>query len=97
MDLSTIREKIRKLRYKHRDEFKRDVQQITDNAHIYNDYRNPGIPPLADKLLEICDDELNLRDIELAEAESAVERFDEITYSSSKGVSPPVNHMRRSR
>lgn len=77
MDLSTIREQVRKLKYKSRGDFRHDVQQIADNAHIYNDGRNPQIPPLADRLLEICDDELEARDAELEEAESAVELLED--------------------
>ncbi|CAL1414121.1 unnamed protein product [Linum trigynum] len=55
MDLATIKEKARKMEYKNREEFRRDVWQIAFNAHKCNDGRNPGIPPLADQLLELCD------------------------------------------
>lgn len=74
MDLSTIKEKARKLEYKNRGQFRHDVAQITINAHIYNDGRNPGIPPLADQLLEICDYLLEENDSILAEAEAGIER-----------------------
>ncbi|XP_052178935.1 transcription initiation factor TFIID subunit 1 isoform X2 [Diospyros lotus] len=73
MDLSTIREKVRKFEYKSREEFRHDVWQITFNAHIYNDKRNPGIPPLADQLLEICDFLLDENAAELMEAEAGIE------------------------
>ncbi|PHT96896.1 Transcription initiation factor TFIID subunit 1 [Capsicum chinense] len=73
MDLSTIKEKARKLEYKNRGQFRHDVAQITINAHLYNDGRNPGIPPLADQLLEICDYLLEENDSILAEAESGIE------------------------
>lgn len=76
MDLSTIREKVRKLEYKTRDEFRTDVWQIMYNAHMYNDGRNPGIPPLADKLLMHCDNLLNENDDELTEAEIGIEYRD---------------------
>ncbi|CAN4106514.1 unnamed protein product [Withania somnifera] len=72
MDLSTIKERVRKLEYKNRGQFRHDVAQITINAHLYNDGRNPGIPPLADQLLEICDYLLEENDDILAEAESAI-------------------------
>ncbi|XP_015082118.1 transcription initiation factor TFIID subunit 1 isoform X2 [Solanum pennellii] len=72
MDLSTIKEKARKLEYKNRGQFRHDVAQITINAHLYNDGRNPGIPPLADQLLEICDYLLEENESILAEAESAI-------------------------
>jgi len=75
MDLSTIRQKVKRLDYKSREEFRQDVVLIVDNAHIYNDGRNPGIPPLADKLLEVCDDLLEENDADLTEAESTVERI----------------------
>lgn len=70
MDLSTIKEKVRKLEYKSRDEFRHDVWQITFNAVRYNTGRNPGIPPLAEQLLEICDFLLedNARGLDEAEA-----------------------------
>lgn len=73
MDLSTIREKARKLEYKNRDQFRHDMAQITINAHLYNDNRNPGIPPLADQLLEICDFLLMENDALLSEAEASID------------------------
>lgn len=72
MDLSTIREKVRRLEYKDRKEFRHDVWQITYNAHLYNDRRNPGIPPLADQLLEICDYLLDENADGLEEAEASI-------------------------
>ncbi|MCL7041639.1 hypothetical protein MKW94_025685 [Papaver nudicaule] len=72
MDLSTIREKARRMEYKNRDEFRRDVWQITYNAHMYNAVRNPGIPPLADRLLNLCDDFLDQYDERLTEAEAGI-------------------------
>ncbi|CAN1821883.1 Transcription initiation factor TFIID subunit 1 [Linum perenne] len=72
MDLSTIKEKVRKMEYKGRREFRHDVWQITFNAHKYNDRRNPGIPPLADQLLEVCDFLLDEKAAELADAEAGV-------------------------
>lgn len=72
MDLSTIREKVRRLEYKNRGEFRRDVCQITYNAHLYNDKRNPGIPPLADQLLEICDYLLEENIDRLIQAEESI-------------------------
>nr|DAD25423.1 TPA_asm: hypothetical protein HUJ06_026887 [Nelumbo nucifera] len=72
MDLSTIREKVRRMEYKNRDDFRHDVCQIRYNAHLYNDGRNPGIPPLADQLLELCDYLLAERDALLTEAESGI-------------------------
>nr|ASU54199.1 histone acetyltransferase [Hevea brasiliensis] len=73
MDLSTIREKVRKMEYKHREEFRHDMWQITYNAHLYNDGRNPGIPPLADQLLELCDYLLKEHNYSLSEAEAGIE------------------------
>ncbi|KAI4327951.1 hypothetical protein L6164_020355 [Bauhinia variegata] len=76
MDLSRIREKVRNMEYKSREEFRHDVWQITYNAHKYNDGRNPGIPPLADQLLELCDYLLNENDESLTEAEAGIETRD---------------------
>ncbi|XP_042499646.1 transcription initiation factor TFIID subunit 1 [Macadamia integrifolia] len=76
MDLSTIREKVRKMEYKSREDFRHDVWQITFNAHAYNDGRNPGIPPLADQLLELCDYLLNEHDAGLSEAEAGIDLRD---------------------
>lgn len=73
MDLSTIRDKARKLEYKSREDFRHDVCQIVINAHTYNDRRNPGIPPLADQLLELCDFLLAQYDADLTEAEAGIE------------------------
>lgn len=73
MDLSKIRDKARRLQYKHREEFRHDVYLIAYNAHMYNDGRNPGIPPLADQLLELCDYMLDQHDAALTEAESGIE------------------------
>ena len=72
MDLSTMRAKVRNMEYKSREEFRHG--QITYNAHIYNDGRNPGIPPLADQLLELCDYHLQEKDDILSEAESGIDR-----------------------
>ncbi|KAL9240687.1 hypothetical protein vseg_014876 [Gypsophila vaccaria] len=72
MDLSTMKEKIRRLEYRSRDEFRHDVWQITYNAHMYNDGRNPGIPPLADQLLEISDYLLDQQADRLDEAEASI-------------------------
>ncbi|MCO5553715.1 hypothetical protein L7F22_007241 [Adiantum nelumboides] len=77
MDLSTIREKARNLSYKSRSQFRRDVFQIAKNAHIYNDIRNPQIPPLADNLLSLCDRLLKEKTRDLAEAESTIEHLGE--------------------
>ncbi|KAL5992407.1 hypothetical protein ACLOJK_013325 [Asimina triloba] len=73
MDLSTITEKVRRMEYKSREDFRHDVFQIAKNAHVYNDRRNPGIPPLADQLLELCDYMLDQRADLLDEAESGIE------------------------
>lgn len=73
MDLSTIRDKARRLEYKDRHEFRHDVWQIVYNAHTYNNGRNPGIPPLADRLLEMCDYLLQLKADSLEEAESGIQ------------------------
>ncbi|KAJ6816047.1 uncharacterized protein M6B38_419405 [Iris pallida] len=58
MDLFTIRDKVRRMEYRNPEEFRHDVWQIAHNAHLYNDERNPEIPPLADRLLELCDRQL---------------------------------------
>lgn len=76
MDLSTIKENVRKMEYKSREQFRHDVWQIAFNAHKYNDGRNPGIPPLADQLLELCDYILNENDESLTAAESGIESRD---------------------
>ncbi|KAL3515496.1 hypothetical protein ACH5RR_022398 [Cinchona calisaya] len=76
MDLSTIREKVRRMEYKRAEEFRHDVWQITFNAHKYNAGRNPGIPPLADQLLELCDYLLDENDADLREAEAGIEHGD---------------------
>ncbi|XP_017241541.1 transcription initiation factor TFIID subunit 1 isoform X2 [Daucus carota subsp. sativus] len=73
MDLSTIKEKVRNLEYKSRRDFRHDMWQITYNAHLYNDRRNPGIPPLADQLLELCDYLLAENDASLTDAEAGIE------------------------
>ncbi|XP_077239254.1 transcription initiation factor TFIID subunit 1-like [Tasmannia lanceolata] len=76
MDLSTIREKVRRQNYKSREDFRHDVWQITYNAHYYNDSRNPSIPPLGDQLLELCDYLLKEHDAGLTEAESGIKLKD---------------------
>ncbi|KAG0629769.1 hypothetical protein M758_1G128800 [Ceratodon purpureus] len=93
MDLSTIRERVRKLKYKSREDFRSDVRQIADNAHLYNDGRNPGIPPLADRLLELCDEELIARDEDLGEAEAGIEPLDD----DIRGNSPRLDRRRSVR
>uniref|UniRef100_A0A1J3GLH2 Transcription initiation factor TFIID subunit 1 n=1 Tax=Noccaea caerulescens TaxID=107243 RepID=A0A1J3GLH2_NOCCA len=76
MDLSTIRDKVRKIEYRDREQFRHDVWQIKFNAHLYNDGRNPGIPPLADQLLEICDYLLDEHGDQLTEAEKGIDPND---------------------
>ncbi|XP_066354780.1 transcription initiation factor TFIID subunit 1-like [Miscanthus floridulus] len=73
MDLVTIRDKVRKMEYRNRKGFRHDVAQIAVNAHIYNDNRNPGIPPLADELLKMCDQLLEENAEMLDDAEAAIE------------------------
>ncbi|KAK6916163.1 Transcription initiation factor TFIID subunit 1, histone acetyltransferase domain [Dillenia turbinata] len=73
MDLFTIREKVRRMEYKSREDFRHDVWQITFNAHKYNDGRNPDIPPLADQLLELCDYLLDEHHQSLSDAEAGIE------------------------
>ncbi|KAJ6917258.1 hypothetical protein NC652_019585 [Populus alba x Populus x berolinensis] len=72
MDLSTIKDKARKMEYKNRNEFRHDMWQIAYNAHLYNYGRNPGIPPIADQLLEICDFLLMEKQDSLSEAEAGI-------------------------
>lgn len=93
MDLSTIRERVRKLKYRNREDFRNDVQQIADNAHIYNDGRNPGIPPLADRLVAICDQELDAREDDLDDAEAGIEPLAD----DSRGNSPRLDRRRSIR
>lgn len=72
MDLSIIRDKVRRVEYRDRAQFRNDVWQIKYNAHIYNDGRNPMIPPLADELLVKCDGLLDRYRDELTEAEKGI-------------------------
>ncbi|TVU08311.1 hypothetical protein EJB05_41711 [Eragrostis curvula] len=72
MDLGTIRDKVRKMEYKNREQFRHDVAQIQLNAHIYNDQRYPAIPPLADSLMDMCDHLLDESAELLDEAEYAI-------------------------
>lgn len=58
--------------YNSRQEFMRDVKLIADNAHTYNDTRHTWIPPLADKLVQLCEKELRKKSRQLAEAEGLV-------------------------
>ncbi|WZY96944.1 hypothetical protein YC2023_069273 [Brassica napus] len=75
MDLSTIRDKVRKIEYRNHEQFRHDVWQIQLNAHLYNNNgRNPGIQPLADQSLEICDYLLEDYGDQLAEAEKGIDR-----------------------
>ncbi|KAK2647278.1 hypothetical protein Ddye_014767 [Dipteronia dyeriana] len=67
MDLSTIRDKVRRMEYKDRVDFRHDVFPITSNAHAYND------GPFADQLLELCDYLLDENHQSLAEAEAGLE------------------------
>ncbi|XP_057448768.1 transcription initiation factor TFIID subunit 1 isoform X2 [Lotus japonicus] len=76
MDLSRIRERVRNMEYKSREDFRHDIWQITYNAHKYNNGRNPGIPPLADRLLEYSDYLLNENDDNLTAAEAGIENKD---------------------
>ncbi|RLM98386.1 hypothetical protein C2845_PM06G32280 [Panicum miliaceum] len=72
MDLGTIRDKVRR-EYRNRKAFRHDVAQIAVNAHAYNDNRHRGIPPLADELLNMCDQLLEESAGLLDDAEGAME------------------------
>ncbi|KAL1208740.1 Transcription initiation factor TFIID subunit 1 [Cardamine amara subsp. amara] len=72
MDLSTIRDKVQRMEFRNREQFRHDVWQIKFNAHRYNDGRNLTIPPLADELLVKCDDLLGEYRDELTEAEKGI-------------------------
>lgn len=79
MDLSTIRDKVlRKMEYRDRERFRRDVWQIKFNAHLYNDGRNLAIPRLVDELLLICDRLLDEYRDELTEAEKCIASSDSL-------------------
>lgn len=56
MDLKTIKTKLQNFKYHSRGEFLDDMKLMVANCHQYNDVRNPGLPPLADVLLQICED-----------------------------------------
>ncbi|CAF2055244.1 hypothetical protein Bca4012_098083 [Brassica carinata] len=74
-DAKKERDKVRKIEYRNHEQFRHDVWQIQLNAHLYNNNgRNPGIPPLADQLLEICDCLLEDYGDQLAEAEKGIDR-----------------------
>ncbi|MQL72217.1 hypothetical protein Taro_004521 [Colocasia esculenta] len=73
MDLSIIKEKVRKMEYKSREDFRHDVWQINFNAHSYNDVRSPSIGHLADQLLDLCDRLLSQNSAILTEAEGGIE------------------------
>eukprot|EP00898_Chlorokybus_atmophyticus_P001205 jgi/Chlat1/2085/Chrsp17S02690 len=82
MDLSTMKEKVRQFKYTLRSDFRADVKLIRDNAYTYNEKRNPGVLPLADRLLELCDAELAQRDQELTKVEP--EGDDDVTQPRQK-------------
>ncbi|KAL3694992.1 hypothetical protein R1sor_008643 [Riccia sorocarpa] len=100
MDLGLIRDNVRKMIYRTRDAFRADVEQIAENAHIYNDDRNPGIPPLADGLLNLCDMHLRLKRKELEDLEDALEGYEQeglVPASNGRGTSPPLDRRRKTR
>ena len=72
MDLSTMARKNSSGKYMSRDAFLSDMRLIRDNAYTYNEGRNPGIPELADKLLELCKAELHAHKHELGPAEKTL-------------------------
>ncbi|GFW17271.1 transcription initiation factor TFIID subunit 1 [Trichonephila clavipes] len=53
MDLQSIREKLHQRKYRSREEFLRDVNQIVDNSTIYNGAKSP-LTQTAHKMLEHC-------------------------------------------
>lgn len=76
MYLSTIRDRVRRLEYKSRVEFRCDVRQIADNARTYHSIRNPLVVHVAYELLQFCDHLLNENDDVLNEAEDGIETWD---------------------
>ncbi|XP_055929152.1 transcription initiation factor TFIID subunit 1-like [Argiope bruennichi] len=53
MDLQTMREKLHQRKYRSREEFLQDVNQIVDNSSIYNGAKSP-LTQTAHKMLEHC-------------------------------------------
>ncbi|KAL6063601.1 Transcription initiation factor TFIID subunit 1 [Balamuthia mandrillaris] len=72
MDLKTIKTKLQNFKYHSRGEFLDDMKLMVANCHQYNDVRNPGLPPLADVLLQICEDAILEMDDELTSLEQLI-------------------------
>ncbi|XP_054711819.1 transcription initiation factor TFIID subunit 1-like [Uloborus diversus] len=53
MDLQTMREKLHQRKYKSREEFLQDVNQIVENSNVYNGAKNT-LSTTAQKMLEHC-------------------------------------------
>jgi len=51
MDLNTMQKKCRAAKYGSVAEFMADFRLLVDNCHLYNETRNPHLPPTADALL----------------------------------------------
>lgn len=51
MDLGTMQKKCRNCKYNSVEEFMADFKLLVSNCHLYNETRNPHLPPTADALL----------------------------------------------
>lgn len=68
MDLAQMAKKARNGQYKTPEQFLADVDRIRSNAHRYNEDRNPIVTEQADKLLELCKQELEQRKAQINNA-----------------------------
>lgn len=68
MDLAAMAKKARGGQYKTPEQFLADVERIRNNAYIYNEGRNPAVVEQADKLLELCKQELEHRKAQINNA-----------------------------
>lgn len=75
MDFLIIRDKVRRVEYRDREQFRNDVWQIKYNVYFYNDGCNLMILFLVDELLVKCDGLLERYRDELIEVEKGIVNF----------------------
>jgi len=77
MYLTKIQEKLKGFQYVTHKQFLDDIRLMVDNCHKYCETRFPHLPPMADLLLTICEDQLKLHEQELLELENGTYEEDE--------------------
>jgi len=72
MDLASMRNKLKLHEYTSRQSFLDDLRVMVDNCHLYNETRNPHLPPMADELYKVAEVVMDKAKASLVDLEQAI-------------------------